>query len=224
MTATTSRPAHKDAGVALSEPERSHAYIAAVQRDLNRHLKRLGSADLLPVDGAWDDETQTAVEEICRVLGLKPTRTVRTFRLIAGAAASLTAAERSQADTDGAAYEKELRKRFATAREQRPSDADRERAYVMALQRDLNRHLTRRGERARLEIDGEWDDETQAVFTAVCRALGIAPERTVRTYRLIAGAAAKPIRGKGARVVLGGREPSVGPALGPVAELANSSL
>jgi hypothetical protein len=204
MTATTSRPARKDAGVALSEPERSHAYIAAVQRDLNRHLKRLGSAEALPVDGAWDDATQTAFEEICRVLGLKPTRTVRTFRLIAGAAASLTAAERTQAGTDGAAYEKELRKRFASAREQRPSDGDRERAYVMALQRDLNKHLTRRGERARLEIDGEWDDETQSVFTSVCRALGIEPERTVRTYRLIAGAAAKPIRGKGARVVLGG--------------------
>jgi hypothetical protein len=205
MTATTRRPARKDAGdVALSEPERSHAYIAAVQRDLNRHLKRLGSADQLPVDGEWDDATQLAFEEICRVLGLKPTRTVRTFRLIAGAAASLTAAERAQAGTDGAEFEKELRRRFASDREQRPSDADRERGYVMALQRDLDKHLTRRGEPARLAIDGEWDDETQAVFASVCRSLRIEPERTVRTYRLIAGAAAKPLRGKGERVVLGG--------------------
>ncbi|MEA2279720.1 MAG: hypothetical protein QOK21_327 [Solirubrobacteraceae bacterium] len=205
MTATTRRPPRSDpGGITLSEPERSHAYIAAVQRDLNRHLRRLGAPAPLPVDGDWDDATQTAFEEICRVLGLKPTRTVRTFRLIAGAAASLTAAERAQAGTDGAAFEKELRKRFASAREHPLSAADRERAYVMALQRDLNRHLTRRGESARLEIDGEWDDATQAAFTSVCRALGMEPERTVRTYRLIAGAAAKPIRGKGERAVLGG--------------------
>jgi hypothetical protein len=205
MTAITRRPPRIDeGGVALSQPERSHAYIAAVQRDLNRHLKRLGASDLLPVDGAWDDATQTAFEEICRVLGLKPARTVRTFRLIAGAAASLTATERAQAGADGAAFEQELRARFASAREHPLSDADRERGYVMALQRDLNRHLVRRGEPARLKIDGEWDDETQAVFTAVCRMLGIEPERTVRNYRLIAGAAARPIRGKDARVVLGG--------------------
>jgi ribosome biogenesis SPOUT family RNA methylase Rps3 len=38
-------------GVSLSEPERHRAYIAALQRDLNRHLRRLGAAEQLGVDG-----------------------------------------------------------------------------------------------------------------------------------------------------------------------------
>ena len=194
-------------GVPLSEPERHRAYIAALQRDLNRHRRRLGATETLAVDGEWDQHTETAFREICRVLGLTPERNVRTFRLIAGAAEALTDAERALAGSDGASFEKQLRERFAgeAALLHPMSEDERERAYVAALQRDLNRHLVRRGERPRVLIDGEWDAQTDAVFRAVCRALKIEPERTVRTYRLIAGAAARPIHGRGELVVLGGR-------------------
>jgi tellurite resistance protein len=194
-------------GVPLSEPERHRAYIATAQRDLNRHRRRLGATEELAVDGEWDEHTETAFREICRVLGLAPERNVRTFRLIAGAAEALTDAEQALAGGDGAGFAQQLRERFASeaARLHPLSEEERERAYVAALQRDLNRHLVRRGEPPRVLIDGKWDPQTDAVFRAVCEALKIEPERTVRTYRLIAGAAARPIRARSDLVVLGGR-------------------
>src|SRR5688500_9579703 len=194
-------------GVPLSEPERHRAYIATPQRDLNRHRRRLGASDRLAVDGEWDDHTDTAFREICRVLGLAPERNVRTFRLIAGAAEAVTDAERALAGSDGATFEQQLRERFLQeAALRRPlSDDERESAYIAALQRDLNRHMERRGERRRVPIDGKWDAETDAVFRQVCKALKIEPERTVRTYRLIAGAAARPLRARADLTVLGGR-------------------
>ncbi|HKH16265.1 MAG TPA: hypothetical protein VKA57_01975 [Solirubrobacteraceae bacterium] len=194
-------------GIPLSSPERRRAYLAAVQRDLNRHLERLGAAERLAVDGEWDEHTHEAFEQVCRVLGLAPERSVRTFRLIAGAAEALTDAERARAGSDGAGFERELRERFASVRASRTplSGPERTRAYIAALQRDLNRHLERRGEERLLPIDGEWDPETARAFHAVCRALGIAAERNVRTFRLIAGAAAKPPLGAHARyAILGG--------------------
>jgi tellurite resistance protein len=200
-------PATVVGGVPLSEPERHRAFIAAAQRDLNAHLRRLGAVETLAVDGEWDEHTEKAFVETCRVLGLAPKRDIRTFRLIAGAAEAITDAERAMAAKDGAGFEKQLRERFASARALlRPlSEDERERAYVAALQRDLNRHLVRRGQPPRLMIDGEWDAQTDQVFRAVCAALKIPAERTVRTYRLIAGAAAKPMRERGDLVVLGGR-------------------
>ena len=54
----------------LETPERARAYVAAAQRDLNVHLRRLGSPTLLAVDGEWDDHTQLAFERVCRILGI----------------------------------------------------------------------------------------------------------------------------------------------------------
>src|SRR4051812_18958608 len=194
-------------GIPLSQPERPRASIAAAQRDLNAHLRRLGAVEMLVVDGEWDERTEKVFAEICSVLGLAPKRDVRTFRLIAGAAEAITDAERALAAKDGVKLEKQLRERFATERAlMKPlSEDERERAYVAALQRDLNRHHARRGLPPRLTIDGDWDPATDQVFRAVCAALKIPAERTVRTYRLIAGAAARPIRDRGDLVVLGGR-------------------
>jgi len=120
------------------------------------------------VDGEWDEHTDAAFKQVCRMLGLAPERSVRTFRLIAGAAEALTDAERALAGSDGAGFERELRERFAAERASRTplSDPERTRAYIAALQRDLNRHLERRGRERLLAIDGEWDPETARARSA----------------------------------------------------------
>ena len=82
-------------GASLDTPERARAYIAAVQRDLNVHLRRLGSPTVLAVDGEWDADTQLAFERVCRILGVEPSATSRTFRLIGASAADRTDAESS---------------------------------------------------------------------------------------------------------------------------------
>jgi murein DD-endopeptidase MepM/ murein hydrolase activator NlpD len=102
-------------GRSLLKDKRAHAYVAALQRDLNHHLVMLGSPTVLAVDGEWGRETDLAFRRVCRVLGLEPHRAVRTFRAIGGAAAPLTAAERERAAGDGATYTQELRHHFATA-------------------------------------------------------------------------------------------------------------
>src|SRR5215217_3330465 len=102
-------------GDPLGEDARTRAYVAALQRDLNRHLITLGSPTVLAVDGLWDDDTDVAFRRVCRVLGLEPKRSVRTFRAIGGAVAPLTDAERERARTDGAAYEQDLRHHFEHA-------------------------------------------------------------------------------------------------------------
>ena len=188
-------------GVPLSDPDRHRAYIAGLQRDLNRHLRRLGSPRALAVDGEWDEHTDLAFKQVCRVLGLAPERNVRIFRLVAGSAAARTGAERELARSDGAAFERELRREFAGKAPGTLSPDERRRAYVAALQRDLNRL----DPEAPLAIDGEWDPETDRAFKRVCTRLGIPPERTVRAFRLIAGAAAEqPAAAAAKRVVLGG--------------------
>jgi tellurite resistance protein len=200
-------PATVVGGIPLKEPERHRAFIAAAQRDLNAHLRRLGAVEVLAVDGEWDEHTEKTFVEVCSVLGLAPKRDVRTFRLIAGAAEAVTDAELALAAKAGVTAEKQLRERFARERAllKPMSEDERERAYVAALQRDLNRHLVRRGLPPRVMIDGDWDATTDEVFRSVCAALKIPAERTVRTYRLIAGAAARPMRERGDLVVLGGR-------------------
>jgi murein DD-endopeptidase MepM/ murein hydrolase activator NlpD len=102
-------------GDPLGKDARTRAYVAALQRDLNRHLITLGSPAVLAVDGLWDHDTDVAFRRVCRVLGLEPKRSVRTFRAIGGAAAPLTDAEREKARTDGAAYERALRHHFEHA-------------------------------------------------------------------------------------------------------------
>jgi murein DD-endopeptidase MepM/ murein hydrolase activator NlpD len=66
----------------------------------------------------------------------------------------------------------------------------RDRAYIVALQRDLNRHLALLGSPTTLAIDGLWDRDTDRAFRRVCRVLGLEAKRSVRVYRAIAGAAA----------------------------------
>ena len=96
--------------------ERARAYVAALQRDLNRHLFALGSPTVLAVDGPWDRDTDLAFRRVCRVLGLEAQRNVRTFRAIAGAAAPLTDAEREHARARTARPTRsELRHHFAHA-------------------------------------------------------------------------------------------------------------
>jgi murein DD-endopeptidase MepM/ murein hydrolase activator NlpD len=102
-------------GDPLGKDARTRAYVAALQRDLIRHLITLGSPAVLAVDGLWDHDTDVAFRRVCRVLGLEPKRSVRTFRAIGGAAAPLTDAEREKARTDGAAYERALRHHFEHA-------------------------------------------------------------------------------------------------------------
>src|SRR3954468_4148581 len=167
----------------LDTHERTRAYIAAVQRDLNLHLRRIGSPALLAVDGEWDDHTQLAFEQVCRILGIDPDRKVRTFRLIGAAAAERTEAEQERAAKDGAAFARELRAQFSghgtPAKRPRtvvggrslPVEA-RSRAYVAALQRDLNRHLIDLGSPAVLAVDGQWGKLTEQAFARLCKVLG----------------------------------------------------
>jgi murein DD-endopeptidase MepM/ murein hydrolase activator NlpD len=102
-------------GRSIDKDARTRAYVAALQRDLNRHLVLLGSPTVLAVDGVWEHDTDVAFRRVCRVLGLEPKRSVRTFRAIGGAIAPPTAEELEKSRTDGAAYEKQLRHHFAHA-------------------------------------------------------------------------------------------------------------
>jgi hypothetical protein len=105
-------------------PERSRAYVAALQRDLNQHLQRLGSPARLSVDGEWDAATDRAFRRVCRVLGIAPSRDARTYRLVAGAAAVLTESERTRRAAEGARYEEELRRHFDAERRATRAVAD----------------------------------------------------------------------------------------------------
>ncbi len=62
-------------GASLDTPERARAYTAAVQRDLNVHLQRLGSPTVLAVDGEWDADSQLAFERVCRSSASTPSAT-----------------------------------------------------------------------------------------------------------------------------------------------------
>jgi hypothetical protein len=191
-----------DGHVAPRRPVRP--YVAALQRDLNSHLKRLGSPQRLAVDGDWDEHTARAFRRICRVLGVEPQRNLRTFRVIAGSTGARTPEELERAATEGKEYESELRAQFAGEHEEkrrrRPPAVvggtplerrERARAYVAALQRDLNWHLERLGAPEKLEVDGDWGEHTGRAFRDVCRILGVEPKRSVRTFRVIAGSVAE---------------------------------
>jgi hypothetical protein len=179
--------------------------VAAVQRDLNTHLRKLGSPELLAVDGVWDAYTDRAFRRVCRVLGIPPKRGARAFRIIAGANVHLTPEEIARAQTEGAAFAAELSAQFHAVKPPDPPPSRdpavvggtplearrRRKAYIAALQRDLNAQLARLGAPEPLEVDGEWGRDTDLAFRRVCKILGLAPERRVRTFRAIAGATAQ---------------------------------
>src|SRR3954468_10807820 len=180
-----------------------HASVAALQRDLNAQLARLGSRERLAIDGRWDARTELAFRRVCKVLGVAPRRGARTYRLIAGADAVLTDAEKQRAATEGAAYAAKLRARFARV-DPAPAPAPgpipapgpgldaraRRRAYIAVLQRDLNALLASFGARSKLAVSGEWDKATDVAFGRACRVLGVEAKRSVRVFRVIAGATA----------------------------------
>jgi hypothetical protein len=194
----------KKAQPALTPAEvRARAFVANLQRDLNDHLLVLGSPRRLAIDGKWDKHTQAAFEQVCRILGIEPERSVRTFRLIAATSAANVKLDKDEvhaAGTTGAAYAQRLREHFANTRGVgiakvggRPLPAARRaQAAIITLQRDLNAHLRRLGSPRVLAVDGTWNPYTQEAFKQICKTLGIPPQRTMRTFRLIAGTAAEP--------------------------------
>jgi hypothetical protein len=173
------------------------ASVAALQRDLNAQLARLGSPERLAIGGVWDRRTDLAFRRVCKVLGLEPRRGARTYRIIAGADAQRTPEEAQRAAADGAAYALKLKARFA----QRPPRVvgggggldrrARTRAYVAVLQRDLNALLAGLGSDEKLEVDGDWGKRTDLAFRRACKILGVEPKRSVRTFRIVAGATAQ---------------------------------
>src|SRR3954451_7315942 len=115
-TSTPTRPPAALGGAEMSDPQRRQAWIAGLQRDLNRFLSELGAPTRIAVDGEWDEFTDAAFRDVCRMLGIAPDRSVRTFRLIAGAAAAPTADELAKRSSDGAAFATALRAKFASQR------------------------------------------------------------------------------------------------------------
>ena len=75
-----------------------------------------------------------------------------------------------------------------------PAAVEREHGGGAELDQVLvdNQHLIRLGSPAVLALDGRWGEHTATAFREVCRTLGLAPERDVRTYRLIGAALATP--------------------------------
>ncbi|HET8756824.1 MAG TPA: glucosaminidase domain-containing protein [Solirubrobacteraceae bacterium] len=201
--ATATKAPTKPAPTLTPAQARARAFVANLQRDLNDHLLDLGSPRRLAIDGKWDPHTQAAFEQVCRILGVEPERSVRTFRLVAATAAKNVERDKDElhrARTKGAAYAERLKKHFENTRGVgiakvggRPVPAaKRAQAAIITLQRDLNAHLRRLGSPRVLAVDGTWNPYTDEAFKQVCRTLGIAPQRTARTFRLIAGAAAVP--------------------------------
>ncbi len=174
-----------------------HASVAALQRDLNTQLARLGARQRLAVDGRWDSQTDLAFRRACKVLGVAPRRGLRTYRIIAGADASLTEAEKLRASTEGAAFAAKLRARFkhvdpAPTPSPGPGldPAARRRAFIAVLQCDLNSLLAGLGSRSKLAVSGKWDNATDLAFRRACRVLGVEAKRSVRVFRLVAAATA----------------------------------
>lgn len=130
----------------LDESGRIRAYVADLQSGLNAHLTGLGSRERLEIDGEWGPRTDLAFKRVCRVLGLAPQRTARTFRLVVGATQQRSAEELARAQGEGAAYALRLRHHFAHAPVPVPVPAGGD-----ALARAIRAHGGRYGQ----EIVGE---------------------------------------------------------------------
>ena len=101
----------------------------------------------LAIDGEWDESTDVAFKQVCKVLGIAPEQTARTFRIIAGAAAPRTAEELARAKRQGTAFAQTIAKvppRVVLGGPSLPK-AERDRAYIAFVQRTLNDHLLRAG-------------------------------------------------------------------------------
>jgi murein DD-endopeptidase MepM/ murein hydrolase activator NlpD len=132
-------------GPSLPKAKRTQAYTASLQRDLNRHLIALGSPTVLAVDGDFGTETEQAFKRVCKVLGVEPAKSVRTYRVIAGAAAPRSEQELQKAATDGAAYAEQLRKRFANEPQIDDAPAARLRAAGARFEDAILREAARSG-------------------------------------------------------------------------------
>jgi hypothetical protein len=114
------------------------------------------------------------------VLGVEAKRSVRVYRLIAGATASRTDAELAAAASDGAAYEAKLRALFATAPVEPAARTFRIQSPPMtgddirAFQRVINERYRRWGVGKRIEEDGEYGSVTRLAARQVCHGLGLA--------------------------------------------------
>jgi hypothetical protein len=106
-------------GRPLAPGAREQAYLATLQRDLNAHLRRLGSDAQLAVDGRWDQHTELAFQRVCGVLGLAPERSRRVYRIIGGTLVGRTEKEVEQATQQGALLEQRLRAEFLERRIER---------------------------------------------------------------------------------------------------------
>ena len=142
----------------LDEVGRLRAYVADLQSSLNAHLTGVGSHERLEVDGEWGEHTALAFRRVCRVLGLEPTRNVRTFRLVVGATQQRTPAELASAQADGAAYAERLRHHFAHERSH-PSNGGGETPVGTGVARAIRAHgghfeafVVREARRVRLPI------------------------------------------------------------------------
>ena len=188
-------------GKDLPDKQRGAAFIAALQRDLNAHLRRLGSPRVLAVDGVWDPHTDTAFKRVTKILGLPATHDTRTFRLIGAAAVAPGTlnglARQTKADAE---LEEQLKRAFAAERTAGPTvvvggrslpGKELAKAYIAGLQRDLNTQLKWLGSTKRLKVDGTWDPATDRAFHRICTILGITPKRNADTFRKIAGATAQ---------------------------------
>jgi CHAP domain len=143
----------------LDEVGRLRAYVADLQSSLNAHLAGLGSRERLEVDGEWGEHTARAFGRVCRMLGLEPTRNVRTFRLIVGATQQRTPAELARAQADGAAYAERLRHHFAHERPhpsngggETPVGTDAVARAIRAHGGHFESHVVREARRVRLPI------------------------------------------------------------------------
>ena len=125
------------------------------------------------------------------MLGIAPERKTRTYRIIAGAIAARTPAERERAQKDGAKVADKLQHTGAAKVVVRgrslPKD-ERDRAYIAFLQRNLNDHLLRLGSPYLLGVDGKWGKDTERAFKrsagcsasrrrATCARTGSSPAR-----------------------------------------------
>ena len=131
------------------------------------------------IDGVWDAHTEHAFQQVCKVLGIAPERTTRTYRIIAGASAARTPAERS-ARRGGRRGRRQAaaRRRAATVVLGGPRCRRTSRARLRRLPAAcLNDWLVGSARRP-ARVDGKWGAHTDRAFRRVCRCWGSRPRAT----------------------------------------------